>query len=234
VALSVAFKTFPILLLPVFLININNKFKFIARGILVALLTFFPFMTSLYDFNLMLRGAIFVHGERGIQGRPILSFLTYNLQSYGFSFYQAEYSNFYTYAALFGSMLITSFLILRRKQQNILVLSAISFFIYMLFTPVLNRTHIIWFIPFFILGLYELLKDKKQIVFIGTLVTIYFVIGLYSYIWLKGLKQDENLYGKIWSDEAEYVYEPNPNIGTRIYNKIFHIMNWERYPGMVP
>ena len=76
-ALSVAFKTFPVILFPVFLIKSKNKLKFLTAGALVALLISLPFLTSIQDFLYYIKGSLFVHGDRFIQGRPFLFYISY-------------------------------------------------------------------------------------------------------------------------------------------------------------
>ena len=62
-ALSIVFKTFPVILIPLFLIKTKNKWKFLGAAALVGVFFSLPFLTSIENFMTYLNGTIFVHTE---------------------------------------------------------------------------------------------------------------------------------------------------------------------------
>jgi len=182
-ALSIALKTFPIILLPIFLIQSKDKIKFILSGLIIAFAISVPFMKSVTDFTTYLDGAIFVHGSRAMQGRPFLFYISY---FYKIELFQIIPLKIYTYFAMFSGMLVTTYLLLKTKLKDPYVLSTISFILFYLFTPVLNRTYLLWFMPVMIIGLSNILKDKKPIYYIASLTGFYTFYHWYLSIWKDG------------------------------------------------
>jgi len=192
-------KTFPISLLSILLIKSKRIKWFLLGGILTGIVISLPFLRSTYDFNLFINGSFLVHGSRGIQGRPFFSFLTYYLQSYGISFYQSEFSKMYALLALLGSQVLPLYLYFKKKTTNIWILILSSFIVYYLFTPVLNRTHLIWGTPFIFLGTLNIYKNRlKRYYFI--LILYYVFACFYYFLWNKGLKNPTSFGGQICID----------------------------------
>ncbi len=196
-ALAVTFKTFPLILLSALLLRSKNIKLFLLGGFFVVIAISFPFFRSAHDLDLMIRGSFLVHGERGIQGRPLFSFLTYYLQRFGVNFFQPEFSKIYTATALIGSQILPLYLYFKKKINNIWVLSLASFAVYYLFVPVLNRTHLIWGTPFVYLGLLEIYEGRLNKYYL--VISIYYLLlCIYYFFWDKGLKNPLTFGGQIW------------------------------------
>lgn len=186
-AISLSFKTFGLILLPLFLIRANNKIKFIVSGLVFGLIISIPFMTNLYDLNLYIQGSLLVHGERGIQGRPILTFLTYYLFNNSKFAFQQIFASVFSILAL----ILPWIYIIKKKGLNIYYISTIAFGLYYLITPVLNRTHLLWFLPIFLIasGSNEISK--------GNILRGYFLVGLWFIV--------SSIYLKVW-DKGFHIY----------------------------
>lgn len=187
-SIAVAFKTFPVILLPLFLLKTKNKLRFLMIGALIYFVISIPFMGSWEDFGQYIQGSLLVHGSRELQGRPILSYLTLITP---LNFYQVLLASLYSALAMLTSWIIPTVLLVKKKITNKYILAMISFGLYFLFTPVLNRTHLIWGIPFLILGLFEATKNKKWIYFVG-LATFYVFYAWYLSMWFRGFRFDGN------------------------------------------
>jgi hypothetical protein len=184
-AISFSFKAFPVILFPMFFIKSRKKLLFLAGGASVALLISIPFMKSFESFLTYIQGAILVHGVRDPQGRPIL-FMVNNLL--GLSLYSLELAAIYKYLSIILGWLVTSYLLLKKKVVDKYVLSVISFSLFYLFTPVLARTYMLWFIPVYVIGMYEVFKDKKRIWYYLSLIAFYAFYATYLFFWYKGVR----------------------------------------------
>jgi len=196
-AISFSFKSFPIILLPLFLIKSKNKLKFLLGAAAFALIISIPFMRSVQDFIWYLQGAFFVHGAREPQGRPLLFFITYYTSVPLFSL---AIANIYRYACIILGWISTSYLILKKKIQDKYILSMISFIIFYLFTPVLTRTYMLWFIPIYTIGMFNVFERKKEgfagknkIYFFLSLIAFYVFYAWYLSLWSKGLRIKGNV-----------------------------------------
>ncbi|MBI2414361.1 hypothetical protein HYV31_00745 [candidate division WWE3 bacterium] len=208
-ALSVAFKTFPIMFLPIFLLKSKDKFQFLLIGFLVFIFISLPFMKSFQDFWTYLQGALLVHGDRELQGRPILSYIQYYT---GINFFQPTLFKFYVYLALLSGPFVVLLTAKRNLHKYIQVF--ITFLCFYIFTPVLSRTHLVWFIPFYILGMselvcptdYQLPKDsndkppliqkfgfnKKWLWYYFAVICFYAFYAFYLLYWDRGFRYQEN------------------------------------------
>lgn len=180
-ALSVAFKTFPILLLPLFLIKANKKWVFIISGALIGLVLSIPFLSSWENFMTYLNGSILVHGDRHMQGRPFLFYISYLLS---IEFFQIVPLKIYTYLATFSGWVVVSLLLMRDKIIDKYVLATIPFILFYIFTPVLNRTYLLWFMPIAIIGLTKLFK--KDFYIYAIYLAFYGFYWWYLSIWVDG------------------------------------------------
>lgn len=151
-ALAVGTKTFPIFILPVMFINSSNRKKFFLAAAIVGLFMSLPFMGSISEFTTYLKGSVFVHGDRFVQGRPFLFYLSYWKS---IEFFQIVPIGIYTALAGFGGWLAVMIVRLLGWVKDKFVLSIIPFLVFYLFTPVLNRTYLLWFLPVFIVGLFN-------------------------------------------------------------------------------
>jgi len=175
-AFSIALKTFPLVLFPIFLFKSKNKLQFLASVALIGVVISLPFMTSVEDFTTYLRGALLVHEERFVQGRPFLFYISY---FYHVEFFQIVPFQVYTYLAMFSGWVVSSAVYLLKWIRDKYALSIIPLALFYVFTPVLNRTYLIWLIPILVVGLYNLVSGKKYMWF------YYAVLGFYwgFYYW---------------------------------------------------
>lgn len=188
-ALSISFKTFPVILFPVFFFKSKNKVRFILIGALVALLISIPFFKSGEDLSQYVNGAFFVHGDRELQGRPLLTFLSYYTP---LDFNQIGNVKTYVYLAILAPWIVSLFLLLKKKMLSVQIITSLSFLLYYLFTPVLGRTHLMWGIPFFILGSFEVAKRKRWLYYV-LLLSFYMFYVWYLEQWFRGFRFEGDL-----------------------------------------
>jgi len=107
-ALAVAAKPYSLVFLPLFLLKAHKPLKLMASSALVGLALSIPFFRSWDDFMTYLNGAVFVHGERFVQGRPFLFFISY----YGkVELVQIIPIKFYVYASILSAWLFWAYFI---------------------------------------------------------------------------------------------------------------------------
>jgi hypothetical protein len=176
-ALSVGVKTFPLILLPIMLFKTKDKKSFIISVLIVGLVVSLPFMNSLDNFVTYLNGAVLIHSQRFIQGRPFLFYISY---FYKIEFFQIIPFKVYTLLALFGGWVVCSLLYLKKVVRNEYILSLIAFTIFYVFTPVLNRTYLLWFLPIFSVGLYYIIE--KRYIYLYYIATLSFWLFYYYYL----------------------------------------------------
>lgn len=158
--LSIIFKTFPVVLLVIFLLKTKDKLTFVLTGILVYLTFSFPFMLSLSEFLTYLQGSFLVHGDRFVQGRPFLYYVSW---FYRIEFFRIIPFKVYTVLSMITGFIISFFVLEVRPMFNKYVLSAIAFVTFYLFTPVLNRTYLLWGLPIFLIGGYTFFSKKPAL-----------------------------------------------------------------------
>jgi hypothetical protein len=164
-ALGILFKTFPVILFPLFLFRTKKPLKFLAAGFITAFAFSIPFMTSVSDFWIYIQGSLLVHGERFVQGRPFLYYISYY---YDVELFRIISFSFYSLGSIFSGWILISvnklLEVLKKpflkcwhleNKYSVAVLPFLSFY---LLTPVLNRTYLLWGIPVFLLGSYEFFK----------------------------------------------------------------------------
>jgi hypothetical protein len=91
----------------------------------------------------------------------------------------------YALLSLISGPIISLYLMLRRNYKNIYALCLISICCYYLFTPILNRTHLLWFLPFMLIGPYEMTKGRIG-AYLAIVLTIYLSLYLYLLPWSGG------------------------------------------------
>jgi hypothetical protein len=197
-AISISLKTFPYILFPVFIIKLwpkeswankpahtknsdlktkinlqkyKNLLAFLGAGTLFAILISIPFMRSVEDFTTYLSGTLFVHSNRYVQGRPFLFYISY---FYKIELFQIIPFKVYTLLASFSGGIISLILYLKGIVKNKYALFLIPFLAFYFFTPVLNRTYLIWFIPIFVISINDIFKSKRYLFYIVNLVFYYF------------------------------------------------------------
>jgi len=177
---AVALKTFPLILFPVFLIASKERFKFLLAGAIIGIAISLPFLRDLRTY---LQGALFIHGERFIQGRPFLFFISY---FYKIELFQIIPFKVYTYLAAFGGWVVVLLAYLALRLKDKYTLSLLSFSVFYLFTPVLNKTYLMWGIPILILSLFELAKKKHVVIYYSGLAMFWGFYYWYLSIWKDG------------------------------------------------
>ena len=198
--LASATKTYPVLLFPAMLyltasqapekglfLKLKASRSFIFTFVLPFVLMSIPFMASLDSFSTYLHGAFLVQSERFVQGRPFLYYISY--------FYKVEFLrmvpfNVYTFlAGLSGNIVLPcvlglanrlSFVDRIKARLTIFNASTIILMCFCLFTPVLNRTYLLWLIPSVCISAFDLFRGKKAV--FGFLIVTCFWIFYYAYI----------------------------------------------------
>jgi hypothetical protein len=184
-AISFSFKAFPIVLFPVFLLKTQKKHLFLLGGAIYAALMSIPFMGNWLRFWTYLQGSLLVHGIRDPQGRPLLFFVA---EYIGFPPYTLQIASVYKFLSIFLGWATSSFLLIKGKVSDKYILSVISFALFYLFTPVLTRTYMLWFIPIYVIGMYEVFKAKRKVWYYFSLFLFYFFYAWYLFIWTAGVR----------------------------------------------
>ena len=182
--LSVIFKPFALIFLPLFLLKSKNKRAFIVACAVVFIAVSLPFLTSIDDITTYLKGSLFVHSSRVLQGRPFLFYLSYFGKIELFRIIPlVVYSSMATY---FGWVLIIAGWYLL-KIRNSFVLASMSAINFLIFTPVLNRTYLLWFLPIFIVASYQIAAGfKKLYLFYSFTVGYWMFCYWYLFQWKDG------------------------------------------------
>lgn len=183
-AVSFSFKAFPVVLLPLFLIKSKSWWKFLVGSFAYAFLMSVPFMGNVHRFITYIKGSLLVHGSRDPQGRPILFFIKNYTR---LPIYSLSLAVVYKYVSIFLAWGSTIYLIIKKKVVDKYVLSVISFAIFYLFTPVLTRTYMLWFIPVYIIGMHKVFESKNRYLFYVSLALFYIFYAWYLFIWTKGI-----------------------------------------------
>jgi hypothetical protein len=185
-ALSVLFKTFALVLLPIYFLLIKNKKDFLVSALIIGLFFSFPFMRSFDDFYNYIYGSLFVHSGREIQGRPFLFYLSYWLD---FEFIQTIPVRVYSSLAMFGSWAVVLLGFYFFKIKDKYILGTIAAFNFYLFTPVLNRTYLLWFLPVIIFGAFSISKLKKPYLFYLIIIPYFLLFYFYLKDWNLGFHE---------------------------------------------
>jgi hypothetical protein len=190
-ALGVIFKTFPLIALFIFLLKAKNKFVFIAAGIIIFLVFSIPFFRSIQDFVTYIQGSLLVHGNRFVQGRPFLYYIAY---FYRIEFFRIIPFKFYSISAIVTGwawpfvLRIRGFITDKYKQA---IFPFLSFYI---LTPVLNRTYLVWAIPFFLIGSYMFFEKRHKWAF----YVINLVYWVFAYWYLIQWKDGFHIWRPIY------------------------------------
>lgn len=185
-SLAVSVKLTPIILLPLFIFYSINKVKFLLWFLVIFVIISIPFMTNISDFEYYMKGAYLVHGDRELQGRPLLSFLSYLSEGF-IKPYQNEFISFYVFASIVTGPILTILLMGRYKIKDFYLLSLVGFSCYFIFTPVLSRSHLLWLFPFIILGIPQI-KTIKIWEILLSFTLVYLATYTYLVNWNKGLE----------------------------------------------
>lgn len=175
-ALSVVFKTFPVVFFPLLLIKSENKKNFIISASIIGFAASLPFLTSTQYFLDYINGSLLVHSQRGIQGRPFLFYLSY---LYDIELIQIIPTRVYSAIAVLGGFFITLIAYYFLKIRNSYLIAMLVSLNFYIFTPVLNRTYMLWFFPFILLGASYFLKRNKYIFYI---ISIFYYLIYYFYL----------------------------------------------------
>ncbi len=181
--LSIVMKTFPYILFPVFLLKAGDKKKLILSMGLVGLFFSLPFMTSWQNLLTYIQGTLLVHGERFVQGRPFLYYISY---FYNIEFFQIVPFKVYSLLAGFSGWVLVVILYFSKKVKDKFILALIPFLTFYLFTPVFNRTYFLWFLPIFLVAVYKIFEKKYRWAFYLTLILFFSFAGWYLLQWKDG------------------------------------------------
>ena len=138
---------------------------------MVAFTISIPFLTSYEDFMTYLQGSLLVHSQRFVQGRPFLFYISYY---YNIELFQIIPFEIYTYLASFLGLFFVPVLYFLFRIKDKYILSLIIFLNFYLFTPVLNRTYTMWFLPVLLVGSFNLASKTKY-------KYLYYVIVFFYY-----------------------------------------------------
>lgn len=192
-SLAISLKTIPVILLPLFILKTPHRVKFLAAGALVAVLISVPFMKSTYDFQTYIKGSLLVHSDRSIQGRPILTGLTYLIQPIGLTTGQEHFTQVYATLSILLALLVPSFLYYKDKIKDKYVWTATAFGIYLLLTPVLSRTHLLWILPWVLsVGIERTHTGKTALKMLVLLGMVWVSLFWYLFSWNKGFEVSES------------------------------------------
>ncbi|KKS06790.1 MAG: hypothetical protein UU59_C0021G0006 [candidate division WWE3 bacterium GW2011_GWE1_41_27] len=199
-ALAISTKTFPYLIFPVFVFTLlpvsitqfkQNKnilktelAKFLMAGLAVAILISLPFMKSVEDFSTYLNGAVFVHAERFVQGRPFLYYISYYWK---IELFRIIPFGVYTILASFSGWILLAFVWFKKITKDKYILSVIPFLTFYLFTPVLNRTYLTWFLPLFLIATTRIFRKWYYVVLVNA--TFYVFCAWYLIPWERGFHE---------------------------------------------
>jgi uncharacterized membrane protein len=183
--LAISIKLIPLILFPIMVYFAHRKLRLVLWTGIALVGVSVPFLLDKSDFVNYLNGAVFVHGSRQIQGRPVLSFVSQYSSDFGIEFSQNTHYLAYVGLSLISGPIVSLYLMLMRHYKSIYALCFISFCCYYLFTPILNRTHLLWFVPFMLIGLYEITKGRTG-AYLTIVLTIYLSLYLYLLPWSGG------------------------------------------------
>lgn len=161
-ALSVIFKTFPIILGFIFILGAKDKKKLVISGFIIFILFSIPFLKSFQDFSIYLQGSLLVHGDRFVQGRPFLYYLSYLYDIITIRLIPFKY---YSLLSVISGWVISIILYSSNAFRDKFKLSVFPFLSFYLIAPVLNRTYLVWGIPIFLIGSYRLFKERFRVLF---------------------------------------------------------------------
>lgn len=185
-ALAVSFKLTPIMFLPLIMLVSSKPKLFLNTLAATLVLVILPFFKSAEDFDMMLRGSVFVHTARNIQGRPLLSYIQHTIGDDLINFRQNSLFGLYTALAILLGPIVATVLFITNRCKNIYILCLICSISYYLFTPILNRTHVLWFFPLFLIGFYEA-TGKSALRYVILSASYFLVLSLYLVPWSKGM-----------------------------------------------
>ena len=177
---AVSLKTFPIILLPLMLIKSSNWKRYLGICVLLGIIISLPFILTLEDLSIYIGGALLVHGERFMQGRPFLFYLSYYND---IELIQIIPLSVYTTLASFLGWILGPLVYFKTKIKDIYVLSLVPFICFYTFTPVLNRTYTMWWLPLLIAGSYNLF-DKylpHKLSFLSKFLFVFVVVGFWYF-----------------------------------------------------
>ena len=212
-AIAISLKTIPVIVAPLFLVNlvdkrsINKILKFAGGFFIVFLLISLPFFKSTRDLSVYFTGSVLVHSERAVQGRPFLTTASYLLQNNGINFNQHELVNVYAIMAMLFALVIPTVLYLKGLLKSKYAWTTLAFVIYLFVTPVLSRSHLMWFVPFFLAYLIEKNFDNKKVAV--SLVSIWLSLFIYLLTWNNGFEPYTNSKNLpvLKSGEKRWVFE---------------------------
>lgn len=184
--LAVGIKTFPFVALIPLLLIAKNKKVFLGYSLITGFILSLPFILSIQDVQTYIQGTLLVHSERSLQGRPFLFYLSYLID---FEFIQTIPFYIYTNLASFSGWAISIILYFYYKVKDKFILTTLPLLSFYLFTPVLNRTYLLWAMPLFIFMAIRISEKKNKYLYY-VLISLYYLFYLwYLAEWDKGFHE---------------------------------------------
>ncbi len=177
-SLAICARTYPIILIPLFLFKSKDKVRFVLALLITFLFISVPFLRDLKTY---LAGTLLVHTGRFIQGRPIPYFISFTFK---LEFLRLIPFKVYAFLSIFLGWLTSILIMVRYKILNKFTIAMFPYLIFFLITPLLNRTYILWSFPVLILGLHKAIGNKKA--FYALLIIFYVTYFLYLLAWKDG------------------------------------------------
>jgi hypothetical protein len=166
-----------------FLIIIKRRLLFLLICFAVLIVFSLPFMTNLNNFLTYINGSLLVHSDRALQGRPFLFYISYY---YRVEFFQIVPLKFYAFMSSFFCWILTHILYYIFKVRRVFLLASIIAINFLLFTPVLNRTYLLWFMPIFIIASFKNSENKYYRVFLIVNIAYWVFCSWYLLQWKDG------------------------------------------------
>ena len=124
--------------------------------------------------------------------------------------------------AMLLSFTIPTFLYYKGQIKDKYLWATVSIIIYLLLTPILSRTHILWAIPWLVIYVYKKFSDSKKVL-VGVLCVVFFWIGsfMYLYSWNRGFESFSGAKGKPILQETQQEWE----LKRILRNKYYELRN---------
>lgn len=182
-SLSIIFKPFSLIFLPMFLIITKRRRLFLVIYSAVFIAFSLPFMTDINNFLTYINGSLLVHGDRVLQGRPVLFYISYY---YKVEFFQVLPLKFYAFMSSFFCWILTPILYYVFKVRRVFLLASVIAVNFLVFTPVLNRTYLLWFIPIFLIATFKYSDNKHCSAFLVANIAYWLFCSWYLIQWKDG------------------------------------------------
>lgn len=181
-ALAIAAKPYSIIFLPLFLLKANKPLKLFAASAMIGFALSIPFLRSWADFSTYLQGALFVHGDRYVQGRPFLFFISW----YGkIELIRIIPIKYFAYASILSAWLFGILASRYYKIKDKYSVAVGCLLLFFMFTPVLNKTYLLWLMPLYLISVYGMV-GRKVFIYYSSLAVYWIFYYVYLFHWKEG------------------------------------------------